>query len=294
MPRYIRARYSGTRLYLGYHNIHTGLKQWDSSWSQASLSPNHWNALYRRRGSPVMSWIFIGAGQPLQHGEVRDSNLAWVGSVVLILVCHYRNVWNPLQWRLNGRDSVSNHQPHDCFLNRLFRRRSKKTSKLRITVLCVENSAGTGEFPAQMASYAENVSIWWRHYDYDSFRISLICHLGYHCCPADLLSEQFGSTDDSNINFDCSVKPASNDFAYFFSTFPNLTLSDVPHLYRQLLNEQYLSDLCRMCNLEANLWKMWTGDHRILTYIFKWERLNTAGHSHPGSIGHWVAPLYND
>ena len=37
----------------------------------------------------------------------------------------------PLQWRHNGRDSVSNHQPHDCLLNRLFRRRSKKTSKLR-------------------------------------------------------------------------------------------------------------------------------------------------------------------
>ena len=40
----------------------------------------------------------------------------------------------PLWWRHNGRDSgVSNHQPHDCFLKRLFRRRSKKTSKLRVT-----------------------------------------------------------------------------------------------------------------------------------------------------------------
>ena len=28
-----------------------------------------------------------------------------------------------LQWRHNGRDSVSNHQPHDCLLNRLFRGR---------------------------------------------------------------------------------------------------------------------------------------------------------------------------
>ena len=69
----------------------------------------------------------------------------------------------PLQWRHNGGDSISNHQPHDCLLNRLFRRRSKKTSKLRVTGLCVGNSPGTGEFPAQMASYAENVSIWWRH-----------------------------------------------------------------------------------------------------------------------------------
>ena len=52
-----------------------------------------------------------------------------------------------LRWRHNGRDSVSNHQPDDCLLNRLFRRRSKKTSKLRVTGLCVGNSPGTGEFP---------------------------------------------------------------------------------------------------------------------------------------------------
>ena len=38
-----------------------------------------------------------------------------------------------LRWRHYGRDGVSNHQPHDCLLNRLFRRRSKKTSKLRVT-----------------------------------------------------------------------------------------------------------------------------------------------------------------
>ena len=30
--------------------------------------------------------------------------------------------------------------------------------------ICAGNSPGTGEFPAQMASYAENVSIWWRHH----------------------------------------------------------------------------------------------------------------------------------
>ena len=69
-----------------------------------------------------------------------------------------------LRWRQNRRDSVSNHQPHDCLFNRLFRRRSKKTSKLCVTGLCVGNSPGTGEFPAQMVSYAENASIWWRHH----------------------------------------------------------------------------------------------------------------------------------
>ena len=68
-----------------------------------------------------------------------------------------------LQWRHNGHDGVSNQQSHDCLLNRLFRRRSKKTSRLRVTGLCVRNSPGTGEFPAQMANNAENVSIWWSH-----------------------------------------------------------------------------------------------------------------------------------
>ena len=69
-----------------------------------------------------------------------------------------------LRWRHNDHAGVSNHQPHGCLLNRLFRGKSKKTSKLRVTGLCAGNSPGTGEFPAQMASYAENVSIWWRHH----------------------------------------------------------------------------------------------------------------------------------
>ena len=60
-----------------------------------------------------------------------------------------------LQWRHNGHDGVPNHQPHDCLLNRLFRRRSKKTSKLRVTALCAGNSPLTGEFPAQMDSNAK-------------------------------------------------------------------------------------------------------------------------------------------
>ena len=68
--------------------------------------------------------------------------------------------WASLQWRHNGHDGVPTHQHHDCLLNRLFRRRLKKTSKLRVTDICDGNSPVTGEFPAQMASDAETVSIW--------------------------------------------------------------------------------------------------------------------------------------
>ena len=62
-----------------------------------------------------------------------------------------------LHWRHTERNGVSNHQPHECLLNRLFRHRCKKTSKLCVTGLCEGNSPMTGEFPAQ------KVSIWWRH-----------------------------------------------------------------------------------------------------------------------------------
>ena len=58
------------------------------------------------------------------------------------------NVKYTLRWRHNDGDSVSNHQPYDCLLSCLFGRTSKKTSKLRVTGLCVGNSPGTGEFPA--------------------------------------------------------------------------------------------------------------------------------------------------
>ena len=74
----------------------------------------------------------------------------WRGALVCSLICAWINGWvsnreagdfrtkdglysqtseliyTSLQWRHNGRDGVSNHQRLDCFLSRLFRRRSKK------------------------------------------------------------------------------------------------------------------------------------------------------------------------
>ena len=65
------------------------------------------------------------------------------------------SVHSALQCRHNELDGVSNHQPLYCFLNRLSRGWSKKTSKLRVTGLCEGNSPVTGEFPAQTASNAQ-------------------------------------------------------------------------------------------------------------------------------------------
>ena len=103
--------------------------------------PPFWTGLYKRpppKPGMIQSWY------------ISINYLAsWTTSQL-----HYDNV-------IMGA-MVSNHQPHDCLLNRLFRRGLEKTSKLRVTGLCEGNSPVTGEFPAQRASNTENVSIWWR------------------------------------------------------------------------------------------------------------------------------------
>ena len=91
----------------------------------------------------------------------------WLIFFFLILLHQHRvskRIWHfhvirilndTLQWRHKGRVGAWYHQPPDCLLNRLFRCRSKKTSKLRVTGLCVGNSPVTREFPAQMARNVE-------------------------------------------------------------------------------------------------------------------------------------------
>ena len=116
-----------------------------------------WGVLYKLKIMPVDT---LG---PLP-GRLFGIRAGVINHICRVLLDVSVLLFPTLRWRQNGRDSVSNHQPHDCLLNRLLRRRSKKTSKLRVTGLCGGNSPGTGEFPAQMASYMENVSIWWRHH----------------------------------------------------------------------------------------------------------------------------------
>ena len=96
---------------------------------------------------------------PIEVAYMRPSGF----SLRSVRVC-MRDYGTSLQWHHNGHDGVSNHQPHDCLLKRLFVRRSTKISNLRVTGFYAGNSPVTGEFPAQMASNAENVSICWPHH----------------------------------------------------------------------------------------------------------------------------------
>ena len=94
-----------------------------------------------------------------------------------------------LQWRTIERDGVSNHRCLCYLLNRLFVRRSKKTSKLRVTDLCDGNTQVTGDFPAYRASEAENVSIGWRHH---GTPITRLLNIESYKWPFWLLSSMLG------------------------------------------------------------------------------------------------------
>ena len=80
-------------------------------------------------------------------------------------VCGYVFVLsNTLQWRHNGRDCVSNHQPHDCYTQAFIQ------AHIRENIIVPRHwplwgiPPVTGGFPSQRASNAENVSISWRHH----------------------------------------------------------------------------------------------------------------------------------
>ena len=107
---------------------------------------------------------------PRQANTIGQSNIKHLYDIGWIEI-----VIDQLQSRHNDRDGVSNNQPHDCLLNRLFGRISKETSKLRVTGLWVGHSPVTGEFPAQRAINAEKVSIWWRHHAKLQHTYNIIC-----------------------------------------------------------------------------------------------------------------------
>ena len=77
-------------------------------------------------------------------------------------VRHQAILWtNPgsLPWRHNERDGVSNHQRLDRLLNRLFRPRLKKTSKLRVTRLWPVNSSHKGPIERKMFPFDDVIML---------------------------------------------------------------------------------------------------------------------------------------
>ena len=128
-----------------------------------------------------------------------------------MFICFLFSAWKAeisgksLQWSYNERNGVSNHRRLDCLFNRLFRRRSKKTSKLHVTGLCEGNAFSAllalcegnppeaSGFPPQRASNAKIVSIWWRHHVFWTYPFSRTTPLPIHWI---IMDDDYGQRDD--------------------------------------------------------------------------------------------------
>ena len=117
------------------------------------LSPQH---------DQAKKWIIVSLSIWQGYGISSSALLAPLSSCPY----HYSDVI------MRCRDAVSNHRRLDCLLNRLFRRRSNKTSKLHVTGLSEGNSSVTSD--------AEKVSIWWRHH---AVHLKWMCTRFVLCCP---------------------------------------------------------------------------------------------------------------
>ena len=171
------------RLIFYCYNISISVIQCDMAWSDSSCRKMKWgNYMYIKKMGLLVASQRYGQSNVKTNAIFKSmiQQHKWIDSV-------------PLRWRHNGLNSVSNHQPHDCVLNRLFRRRSKKTSKLGVTGLC-----------AQRASSAENVTIWWRHH------ALLIRNKGkmHFWCPPLLIFENARPCHEKFVNtFNSTLNP---------------------------------------------------------------------------------------
>ena len=152
----------GNTLTFTHMNIHLHIHS-----TFCHMSPHQWNGVGNWKHSSRKTWTRSSdiANTMANNDLVTQGAILGHFSLDIPVSSSERlNFRDSLQLRHNGRDCVSIHQRLDCLLNCLFGHRSKKTSKLHVTGLCEGNSLGTCEFPAQKASNAENVSIWWRHH----------------------------------------------------------------------------------------------------------------------------------
>ena len=106
------------------------------AWCKTAVSPllTHWRYCSLALSPRYVHLPHNAVHQSLWWLDVPDTCIIDISYVLFMCI----NILT-LQYGHNNHDGVSNRH-HGCLLNRLFRRRSKKTSKLRVTGLCVGKS----------------------------------------------------------------------------------------------------------------------------------------------------------
>ena len=77
-------------------------------------------------------WVIAKKVGNICYAQINNSTNKIFPDEVMQFIFHWLgpfSIMDALQWRHNGHDGVSSHQPHHCLFNRLFRRRSMKTPR---------------------------------------------------------------------------------------------------------------------------------------------------------------------
>ena len=136
-------------LYALWWKYFSNLCSWAAIWRIAEEPINYRNAATCREISMAILKDVIGQQRLLRLIDIQRN-----------FVQNKTGTSLSLQWCHNERDIISNHRRLECLLSRLFRRRLKKITKLRLT----DHPPVVGGFPSQRTSNAQNASISWRHH----------------------------------------------------------------------------------------------------------------------------------
>ena len=126
--------------------------------------------------TPCMGEVDSVPPVALQNGQ----SVSWLFlyTIMSVLTIAQRGLYllngkavTPLQWSHNECNGVSNHRRLNFRPSRVFLRRSKRISRLRVTGLCEGNPSVTGGFPSERASNGESDSLWWRHHAASDFHM---------------------------------------------------------------------------------------------------------------------------
>ena len=124
---FYRTTCTGSYIYTVMHGTHGTMSYvFVLKWGRPKSGFARHHSKWHRKLIPIKQWIYekccINSLTIEGYDCKYDSNS---GNLTHILTKNVINSSSTLQWRHNERDSVSNHQPHDCLLNRSFGRRSK-------------------------------------------------------------------------------------------------------------------------------------------------------------------------
>ena len=194
------------------------------------------------------------------------------------VMARYTKVWGvlceiTLQWRHNGCKSISNHQPQDWCTDQ---RKHQSSASLAFVQ---GNSLVTSEFPAQMASNREIISIWWHHHDGLINILDLLSSCSKLFCLIYSVIRMFYSMSVTTVSGKHFIQSdvifpsvSFQSFRVWFIILPGYNLK-----YKMIPQQTTKSPTQRSSGVDDNRasqtewWADLSSNQNLLSLIFSWE-----------------------